>query len=768
MNKKIYIIVLAICSILTTTLVADECFCLKAKQVMARASAVVITKSPLYIDNHSHRTAQFFAIVEPSDIFSQNVTWAIAPSNKGVSINQDGVVTSNGSAVLGDYDVTATYFNTDGSTTIGHAIARVVDYYKQLISFELNCPPTLLRGESTGDLHPIFNPTDVTDKTLAWSIYPDNTGVSINPLTGNISATASATLGTYTVSATHYDSGITATASILVYDKLKGNGSISGPSTILKNTSDNFTFSFNPTELLSCCTVDWKVNDESIATIDTKTGKVTGKKGGKTIVSATITDPEGTSLTYYHDLEVIAKVEAISFNFTDKLIAGNSASPSNVSVQPDDATDKTLKWTVSPTASGITIDVNTGKLTTTSSATLGYYTITATTTDGSNISASKQVFVYKLFTGNASINGPSSIERGSSTTLTVTTNPAEMLKFSTATWSVSDASIASIDSSTGLIKGLKPGEITVYCTITDPYGNTQTASHKMTITVTLQSISISPTEVYLNVREHSETATLTATLVPADVYPVPTITWKNTTSGSPMTLSSATGNSIVVTIPQSDKEITATIQASANGKSATCKVVGESYINYTYNGNIPNYVELAGYKWATKNVGANTIFDVGSQFGFADNSSSTSFGANALILHIRKTRWGYDQGDTSFDAAAKQWGKPWVVPDTTQAWKLLRGTVQRIKIDGVNTRIEGKRGQKGLVIIVTGAAPDSGQFIFFPKEDDNTTIGFWTNKFSNSPSTARAFTYDYSENKCVGKSVAVTNGYNVRPVYKDW
>ena len=129
----------------------------------------------------------------------------------------------------------------------------------------------------------------------------------------------------------------------------------------------------------------WTSEDPTIASVS-NTGVVSGKKGGKTKITCTAKDGSGVTATA--DVTVITAVNSISFQKKAVAIIKGHTKRCEVTINPSDASNKSLKWYSSNTAVATVSDNGTitGKA-------KGSCTITADAQDGSGVNASITVYV---------------------------------------------------------------------------------------------------------------------------------------------------------------------------------------------------------------------------------------------------------------------------------------------------------------------------------------------------------------------------------------
>ena len=144
------------------------------------------------------------------------------------------------------------------------------------------------------------------------------------------------------------------------------------------------------------------------------------------------------------------------------------------------------------------------------------------------------------------------------------------------------------------------------------------------------------------------------------------------------------------------------------------------------------YVEIGGLKWATMNVGANSITDYGQYFAWGDTQGYTADQVSGSSTPHKDLSWKdykYGNGtsspgatgmtkynstdgktvlDLSDDAARANWGGAWRMP-TVEEFQALGAVCST----AWTTDYQGS-GVSGLVCTVTADTADNGKTLFFP------------------------------------------------------
>ena len=152
-----------------------------------------------------------------------------------------------------------------------------------------------------------------------------------------------------------------------------------------------------------------------------------------------------------------AAATSIRINVSQVTIQSGGQYQLSAIIMPSNSS-KTLKW--SSSNSSVASVNNNGLVTGRNSGTA---TITCTTTDGSNLSASCTVTVAQLIS-SISMQGNLEIYTGDSQRLSVTITPSNATNKGLR-WSSSNNNVASVND--GVVTGIAPGTATVTCVTTD-------------------------------------------------------------------------------------------------------------------------------------------------------------------------------------------------------------------------------------------------------------------------------------------------------------
>ena len=295
-------------------------------------------------------------------------------------------------------------------------------------------------------------------------------------------------------------------------------------------------------------TVSWSTSNPAIVTVD-KNGNIKAVAEG----TATVAAAHG-NLSDACKITVTASaipVTSISLDKTTLTLAEQDTYQLKATVNPDNATDKTVTWSTSNPA---VATVSSSGLVTAKAE--GSATITAKAGDKSATCevtvAPNGIPVDAVYLNKSSL----SLTENETYQLSVAVTPDNATD-KTVTWSTSNAAIATV-SDNGLVTAIKEGSATITAKAGDKTATCAVTVSKKVIpvtSVTLNKASLALTE--------QETFQLSATVSP-DNATDKTVTW----SSSNTAVATVSNNGLVTAV----KEGSATITAKAGDKTATCTV----------------------------------------------------------------------------------------------------------------------------------------------------------------------------------------------------
>lgn len=471
------------------------------------------------------------ATVAPEDATNQGVTWSSSDEGK-VTVDQNGKVqaVAGGTAVI---SVTTA----DGGKTATCTVTVIVP----VTSVSLDKTDlTLVEGEFY-DLIATIEPETATDKTVTWiSNDPSVVSVDANGRVGALKA------GSAIITVTSNDGKKTATCNVTVsakviqvtgisLNKIELNLNVGKDETLIATvTPSNAT---NPA-------VTWKSSNPAVATVD-NTGKVTAVKAGVVIITATA-DGKNATCT----VTVLVPVTGVSLNKTDLALEAGKNETLIATVAPENATNKTVKWTSSNPAVA-TVD-NVGKVI---AVKAGTATITVMTEDG-NFSANCTLTVSSAYVPVTEITLDKTtlqLEKDKTGTLTATVKPSNATN-PTVTWTSSNTAVATVTN--GVVTAVAGGTATITAT-----ADGKTATCEVTVSVPVTEVTLNKTTLTLVVGTYED---LEATITPTDATDK-SLTW--TSSDESVAYVDIAGK----VVAQKGGKTTITVKTN-NGKTATCVV----------------------------------------------------------------------------------------------------------------------------------------------------------------------------------------------------
>ncbi len=201
---------------------------------------------------------------------------------------------------------------------------------------------TLTEGD-TGSLNASVNPDNATDKTVVWTSSDesvatvDQNGVvtAVAPGSAVITASAGGKSDSCEVTVNAYVPPVIPVESVTL-----DNNSL----TLTEGDTGSLNASVNPDNATDK-TVVWTSSDESVATVD-QNGVVTAVAPGSAVITASAGGKsDSCEVTVNAYVPPVIPVESVTLDNNSLTLTEGDTGSLNVSVNPDNATDKTVVWT---------------------------------------------------------------------------------------------------------------------------------------------------------------------------------------------------------------------------------------------------------------------------------------------------------------------------------------------------------------------------------------------------------------------------------------
>ena len=361
--------------------------------------------------------------------------------------------------------------------------------------------------------------------------------------------------------------------------------------------------------------VTWSSSDDNIAKVDTN-GLVIAIAVGEAIITATTTD--GSNLSATCKVTVVPTLaEIITLDKTEISFEATETATLVATVLPELTTNKSVTWKSSNEAIA-TVDAN-GKVT---AVAVGEATITATTTDGSNLSATCKVTVIPTLATSIELDKTEiSLEATETATLVATVLP-ELTTNKSVTWTSSNEAVATVDAN-GVVTAIAVGEATITAIATD--GSGATATCQVTVIPTLaMSIELDKTEVSA---EEKSDLQLTATILPEHT------TNKEVAWSSSYKWVAKVDNTGLVTMYSAGEVIITATTTDGSNLSATCHINVYSGIDGVDGDNV--IVATIGDNIVVKNAKLGSVVNVYSSNGALIKSMTATDGSVVIEAPIK-------------------------------------------------------------------------------------------------------------------------------------
>ena len=404
-------------------------------------------------------TYSLTATIGPDDATNKKVNWSVEAGKEGdVSVDATGTV-----KVLrnfsGTVKVTAT---SDANNTAKQECLVSVNSIKVDGIALSDTNVTIFKG-SWKQLTAVVTPTGAADPAVTW--ISSNPAVATVDSTGKVTAVGTVPAGqTYvetTITAQTSNASVFATCTVRVQSSVLITSLTLNKSELALNVGEEETLTVTgaPSNATNK-TLAWKSSNPEVASVNSS-GKVIAASKGTAVIRADSTDGSGK---YVSCVVTVNNIQVLNVSLDKSSLDLSEGDTASIvaTVYPANVTNKTLKWT-SSNSSVASVD---SKGNIVAGGIKGYAIITATATDGSGKFAECVVLSKpKIHVTGLTINYGASLDllANDSTYLKATVLPANATA-QTVTWATSNAAIATVDASTGLLKGIALGEATITAT----------------------------------------------------------------------------------------------------------------------------------------------------------------------------------------------------------------------------------------------------------------------------------------------------------------
>lgn len=279
--------------------------------------------------------------------------------------------------------------------SIGYSFEGIIGYklfakktflYKYVQSISINGPNLISTKGGQIQLTAAITPADAAYQQINWSV--NDTNKANITQSGLLTAKAN---GTVIVTAISIDNSLaTASKTITITNQQKYITAIviNGLNFIDQNKGQiQLTTSITPTDAFNK-KIKWSVNDTSKVSIDS-TGLVIAKANGTVVVTASATDSSNVTTTKSISItNQIKLIQSIIIYGPNSISQNGGQIQSTTIITPTDATNQKINWSVNDTIKA-SID-STGLL---RAKTNGTVIITASSSDGSNVTATKSISI---------------------------------------------------------------------------------------------------------------------------------------------------------------------------------------------------------------------------------------------------------------------------------------------------------------------------------------------------------------------------------------
>ena len=487
---------------------------------------------------------------------ADEITWK--SSSKAVSVTDKGVIKAE-KYTSDKVIITA--------TSNGHSDTCKVTVTNQLDSLTLSNDSKVTYKGMTFTLKPTVKGKDTSAPVSDPVVYfwdSSNPAVCTVNEDGKVTALGK---GTATIICTAKAGSVSKTASCVVSvgDLIEVTGfspeftTVNGAITMIVGESETLKVNITPANA-TIRVLKWTSSNTSVLRVDsssttsaTSTAKISALKVGTAKLTYAATDGSGKSGKV--TVNVLPQVSSLTLSSTRLIIAPGNSKVLTAKISPADAGNQVLSWT-SDNEEVATVS-STGKITAKNN---GVCTITAKSTDGSNVAAACSVRVVQSAKSIRFEESSAVVKVGEKLTLKpIVTTTLDKTYNDFVSWKTSDKTVATI-SSAGVVTGKAPGLVTITATTMDGTNLSATATVRVVQPVTGVTCAASKS------LEKNSSFTLNPTVTPSNAT---NKSLKFSSSDETIATVSSTG---VVTSKAKVGTCTITVKTVDGGFKAKCKV----------------------------------------------------------------------------------------------------------------------------------------------------------------------------------------------------
>ncbi len=399
--------------------------------LLQKATSVTVDKTEIKFNRGT--TYQLNATVLPEDCYDKSYEWSSA-DEEIATVDQTGLVTG---IAPGEVELTCASKESGVKTTVK------VTVHEPVTTITLGEKIDVLYTPLTHKFTVAVAPENASDKSVTWT-SSDESIASVSQ-DGTITALKS---GEVTITVTSNDTGVSDFCKLDVRTGVEEIITEKDEYSFHEGTSIDIPYAINPEDAYDK-NLTFESSNKDAFTVDSL-GKVTGVLLGEG--ELTITSMQNPDVTKTVKINVTRAVTGVGLDIAEKAVFNGESFKLTETVLPEDASDKSVKWTSSD-ENVATVDEN-GNVT---AVARGFATITAKTNDG-GYEAVCEVEVIQKAEEVVFGSEEYTVKVGTPFTLDVQVLP-ENTNDKTLTWSSSDDSIATVEN--GVITPVKAGECTV-------------------------------------------------------------------------------------------------------------------------------------------------------------------------------------------------------------------------------------------------------------------------------------------------------------------